>query len=84
MSKASKSLDRLCRKPTPADYRWDELCSVLDHLGFEQLKGAGSRRKFFHKDRNVLISLHEPHPSPEVPKYALDQVRETLQNNGFI
>ncbi|KQT11028.1 hypothetical protein ASG30_09570 [Ramlibacter sp. Leaf400] len=64
--------------------RWDDLKGALESLGFELLKGSGSRRKFFHEGKNVLISLHEPHPSPEVCKAAMDQVRELLRAHGFI
>jgi predicted RNA binding protein YcfA (HicA-like mRNA interferase family) len=84
MSKSSKSLDRITRKPTPADVRWAELKSALEGLGFDMLAGKGSRRKFFHRKRDVLICLHEPHPAPEVGKAALEDVRELLKLHGFI
>lgn len=84
MTKHSKNLDRIGRRPTPADVRWEDLKGALESLGFVMLTGSGSRRKFFHDGRNVLISLHEPHPSPEVCKAAVEQVRDLLKAHGFI
>lgn len=84
MSKLDKLLTRLRTKPPPADFTWDELCSVLQKLGYTKLNNSGSRRKFFHKERNLLISCHEPHPRPEVDKGCIVDVVDHLTVNGFI
>lgn len=84
MSRHAKTLARIARKPAPADIRWADLKAALEWMGFETLTGTGSRRKFFHREKNVLISLHEPHPSPEVCKAAIDDVRRTLEAFGFL
>lgn len=84
MSKNSKTLSRIAQKPTVADIRWDELSSALESVGYECLNNDGSRRKFFHKGVNDLITLHKPHPSPDVAKYAIEEVREHLKLHGLI
>lgn len=84
MSKHKKALDRLCAKPPPADLKWQEFKTALGHLGFEMLAGSGSRRKFFHRSKDVLIICHEPHPSPNVDKGCIADVVVTLKLHGFI
>ena len=84
MSKHAKALAKLCATPTPSNFKWTELKVVLEHLGFKMLKGGGSRRKFFHVEKNVLISCHEPHPSPDVGKSCINDVVDVLKMNGLI
>lgn len=84
MSKHEKNLERLCATPTPANIKWDELVGVLKHLGYELLKGDGSRRKFYHKAKDDLIICHQPHPSPDVDKGCVSDVVAHLKNHKFI
>jgi predicted RNA binding protein YcfA (HicA-like mRNA interferase family) len=84
MSKYSKAIAKLAATPTPSNIKWDELAAVLEHLGYEMLKGSGSRRKFFHKEKNALIICHQPHPSPDVDKGCISDVVEHLRTHGFI
>lgn len=84
MSKHQKALDRLCAAPPPADFKWQELKAVLEHLGYALLKNTGSRRKFYHQGKKALIICHEPHPTPNVDKGCVADVVEHLRANGFI
>lgn len=84
MSKHQKALARLTSNPPAADIKWSELKVVLEHLGYEMLKGNGSRRKFFHSRKNALIICHEPHPSPNVDKGCIADVIEHLKTHQFI
>lgn len=84
MSRRQKALARLCATPPPADLKWAELKAALEHLGYDVLTGAGSRRKFVHRETKQVISLHEPHPSPEVCKAAIADVVRSLRENGLI
>ena len=84
MSKHQKALHRLCATPPPADIKWQELKAVLEHLGYALLKNTGSRRKFYHEGKKVLIICHEPHPTPNVDKGCVADVVEHLRTNGFI
>ncbi|EJL6486937.1 type II toxin-antitoxin system HicA family toxin [Vibrio cholerae] len=80
MGKQEKLKAKLLTRPK--DFTWSELESVLSNLGFELLKGKGSRRKFFHKDKNILINLHEPHPDKILKRYVVEQVLEKLVELG--
>ena len=84
MSKHLKALEKLCATPTPANFKWTELKGVLEHLGYKMLTKGGSRRKFYHKEKDVLISCHEPHPLPDVDKGCIADIVEHLKLNGFI
>ncbi len=84
MSKHKKLLEKLQANPTPSDFKWDDLASLLKHLGYKQLNNDGSRRKFYNKDRNILIICHKPHPSPNVDKGCIVDVVEHLLTNGVI
>lgn len=84
MSKGSKLIDRFLS--TPADFTWDELIKVLASFGYTEKKSGktgGSRRKFVDEAKSI-ISLHKPHPSNIVKKYAIIQVINNLKENGKI
>jgi len=80
MAKKDKLKARLLSHPK--DFSWSELESLLGSLGFELLKGKGSRRKFVHTESKILINLHEPHPEKVLKKYMVDQVIEKLKELG--
>ena len=84
MSKLSKALERLCREPTPVNVKWDDLANILTSLGYEELNGRGSRKKFFHREKNLLIVCHKPHPSPDVDKGCIADVVKHLKDNKFV
>ena len=84
MSKHKKNLAKLLATPPPSDFKWDDLATLLGHLGYKQLNNDGSRRKFYNKERNLLIICHKPHPSPNVDKGCIVDVVEHLQTNGVI
>lgn len=82
MSKFDKALTRL--KNRPKDFTWRELQMIMTHLGYEELKGSGSRRKFFNKPLKVAISLHELHPKPTMKTYAIDIILEHFKEESLI
>lgn len=84
MSKHLKALEKLRRRPPPADFKWVELQALLLHLGYRQLNNSGSRRKFYHPDTGAVISCHEPHPEPNVDKGCLVDVVQHLRDNGLL
>jgi predicted RNA binding protein YcfA (HicA-like mRNA interferase family) len=81
MSKAEKLLQRLLT--LPRDFTWEELVTVLRHLGYNELTNSGSRRKFIDAKQH-MINLHKPHPSNIIKHYALKQVVEHLQEKGLV
>ncbi|MFY2510454.1 type II toxin-antitoxin system HicA family toxin [Vibrio pectenicida] len=69
MSKHDKLLNRLLSKPK--DFTWDELNKLLSSFDYELSNGKGSRRKFIHRKKNQVISLHEPHPQNIIKRYVI-------------
>lgn len=87
MSKHAKTLQRMRRRPPPADVTWEEFSGVLKSLGYEMLKRTGtggSRRKFYNREKDALICCHEPHPRPEVDKGCIADVIDHLTACGLI
>ena len=85
MSRAEKSLKRFLSKPK--DFTYDELKRLLAGFGYKNVgtgKTAGSRVAFIHPDTKHIIKLHKPHPRPELKRYQLDYIEETLKNRGLI
>ena len=80
MSKFDKALERLKRKPK--DFTWKELQTIMTHFGYKEIKGGESRRKFIHPETLVVVSLHEPHPKPEIKEYALEIIINHLKEEG--
>lgn len=81
MSAIGKLIERF--KTCPSDFTWDDLVRLLRSFGYDEKKGAGSRRKF--RGKNLpSINLHEPHPGRIVKQYALRQVREMLEKEGLL
>lgn len=84
MSQLDKLEDRLRRKPK--DFTWDELEKLLSGLGYKQAKpgkAGGSRRRFIHGHAPV-ISLHKPHPANVLRLYQVEQILETLTEEGLL
>ena len=57
---------------------------MLEHLGYKMLKNSGSRRKFYHSEKQALIICHEPHPAPNVDKGCVVDVVMHLRAYGFL
>ena len=81
MSKFEKLIARLLSKPK--DFTWGELVSLLGKLGYREMAGGGSRRKFI-SERNEIISMHKPHPAKILKTYAVNEVIEHLKEKGKI
>jgi hypothetical protein len=56
----------------------------MSHFGYTEIKGGGSRRKFYHEKTKAIVSLHEPHPSPVIKRYALEIIIEHLNEQGLL
>ncbi len=75
-------MDRL--KSKPKDFTWHELQTIMNHFGYEELKGGGSRRKFINRKTKALVSLHEPHPTSIIKSYAVDIILEHLKEHSLL
>lgn len=66
----------------PKDFTYAELKSLLQYLGYEEVKGgmtSGSRVAFVNAVTKHIIRLHKPHPKPELKRYQLDLIEEELK-----
>ena len=57
---------------------FNELGSLLASCGFTKIEGSGSAVKFYHKEKDVLINLHKPHPSNVLKVYLIKQIQFKL------
>jgi predicted RNA binding protein YcfA (HicA-like mRNA interferase family) len=82
MSTIEKLIARFTNKPR--DFSWQELTRLLNHFGYEEIAGGGSRRKFIHYEKQHPIILHEPHSKRILKPYQIDIVREILEKEQMI
>lgn len=80
MTKARKLLEKF--RATKGEVKWKDLLALFNSLGFQKIEGEGSRVTFTNGD--VIIKLHKPHPHKEVRVYAVKQVKQILDDEGFI
>ncbi len=71
-------------KSRPKDFTWDEFRRLLKSLGFQEIRGSGSRVKFFHQEKNCVIQLHKPHPTSTLKMYAIKEALELLLHEKLI
>jgi predicted RNA binding protein YcfA (HicA-like mRNA interferase family) len=84
MSRKEKLILKL--QQHPKNFTWDELTSLLKHMGYREIKTGktgGSRRRFVH-DSAATITLHKPHPQNILKRYAVDQVLDILKQEEMI
>lgn len=82
MRRVQKTLVRL--KSRPKDFTWGELQTIMNHLGYEELRGSSSRRKFVNTQTGALVSLHEPHPSTIMKRYAVEIILDHLKEQSLL
>lgn len=81
MSKKQKLLERFTRHPSPKDFRWEELVTLMDRLGFDLVENeGGSSHKHFvsRKDNSMVINAARPHPSGILKHYQIQQIKDKL------
>lgn len=87
MARIDALLNKLCERPTPADFRYSDLRKVMTYFGYQESnKGAtsGSRVKFFHPETKAILLLHKPHPGDEMAKASVDSAVKFLKEHGHI
>ena len=85
MTSIDKLIDKFKRKPR--DFTWNEFLRLVSSLGYEPIKGgktSGSRRKFWNRQTNHIISLDEPHPKKILRAYQVHDVYKALKEEGLI
>ena len=84
MGQKEKLIQKL--KSRPKDLTYDEVASLLKHLGFKEVnkgKTSGSRVEFFREGYTTIL-LHKPHPRKELLQYQIKAIIETLEMEGLI
>lgn len=86
MSTKKKLQERLQRIPPPKDFRWDDLVTVMDNLGFDlDQSGGGSHGHFvFREDADRVIDIYRPHPDGIMYGKQLREVVDKLKNWGIL
>ena len=75
MSKKDKLLKKFLQNPPLRDLTFQELETLLKSCGFTKIDGVGSAVKFYHKEMDLLINLHKPHPSNILKVYIIKQIQ---------
>lgn len=83
MSKIEKLLLKLCRKPAPTDFTWDDLITLTNRAGFKASCTGGSHHMFQH-DGGYLFRASKTHPSGLLKAYQIRAAIEALKSVGFI
>ena len=78
--KHDKILAAVFRQPISGDIKWRDIESLLRNLGAEIEERSGSRVAVFLKGRTAV--LHRPHPSPNLDKGAVRDIRRFLESTG--
>jgi len=84
LSKKEKLAQRLKSRPT--DFTFDELITLLGHLGyFKESAGktSGSRVAFANQGGDY-VRLHKPHPRNVLKQYQIDDIITYLTERGLL
>jgi len=84
LSKKEKLAKRLLSRPS--DFTFDELTTLLGHLGYSKEaagKTGGSRVTFANNDGDY-IRLHRPHPRNILKLYQIDDIVANLKERGLL
>ncbi len=76
MAKRDKLKEKLLSGEADNNFDFDELCTLLLHLGFSERKGKGSHRLFTRQGVEEIINL-QPAGKKAKP-YQVRQVREIV------
>jgi HicA toxin of bacterial toxin-antitoxin, len=79
-SRQRRTHKRLFETPLRKDITWHEVMSLFEALGATVTQGQGSRMRVALHD--VKAVFHQPHPHPELPIYAVKDIRDFLEHAG--
>ena len=80
MSKVTKTLDRVLRGTSDANFGFDEVCALLRHLGFSE-RVRGSHHIFTRDGVPEILNL-QPRGGQAKP-YQVKQVRGVIVTHGL-
>ncbi|RJP22364.1 MAG: type II toxin-antitoxin system HicA family toxin [Candidatus Omnitrophota bacterium] len=80
MTRQQRILQYIFEKPVRSDIKWDDVISLVKHLGREIQQRKGSRVALvIHQ---VSAIFHTPHPRKEMKKAAVVELRKFLEKVG--
>jgi hypothetical protein len=82
MGRKEKLLARLLSRPK--DFSWSELQTLMRQLGYEEITGRGSRRKFINTQTKRIVSLHKRHPDDTLLEYQVRDVLDFFEQEGVV
>ena len=78
--KHNRTLAAIFRQPLSGDIKWRDVESLFKSFGAEVEERAGSRVAVFLNGKTAV--LHRPHPSPNLDKGVVWDVRRFLESTG--
>src|SRR5215217_6590821 len=82
MTRHAKLLRRLLSGASDQTIRFEELCALLERLGFGVRRRGGSHRVFFREGVAEILNL-QPRPDGTAKPYQVRQVREVVVRHGL-
>lgn len=79
MSKKEKLLARLCANPSPKDFPWKDLVTLLERSGFKSTCNGGSHYMFEHTS-GFRFSMSKTHPSGILKSYQVREAKNALEH----
>ena len=80
--KHDRTLAAIFARPTRANIAWDDVVSLVEHLGGSvRSEGGGSPRVF--RLNGVRRVFHQPHPGGEIPQPMVRELRTYLTDAGI-
>lgn len=83
MTRKEKLLSRLYKSPSPTDFRWSELVTLMRAAGFEEHCEGGSHFIFEHVEMSFRFSMSKTHPSGILKRYQINCAKEALEKVHF-
>ena len=79
MSKKLKLLIKLRKIPSPKDFPWSDLVTLLRQAGFEESCESGSHYMFEHVKSGFRFGMSKTHPSGILKRYQIDAAKSALE-----
>jgi len=79
--KHRKTLEKIFKKPIPANILWDDVEALIAALGGEIEKGRAGSRVGVSLNEKVTV-FHRPHPQKEMDRGAVKNMRDFLELAG--
>ena len=80
-SKQQSTLQRVFRKPTPANIRWSDLVALLAAADVEVVQRSGSRVGLKKGGQRMVV--HRPHPEPDTGRKTGRDIARFLRSVGI-